>query len=433
MGAAHSMVSGMRNSLLNQAGADEIRVAVIGAGIRAVSYLTNVPEAIRSRIQLVAVADPNEKRRKMLMERFAQWGAPDQYEDGDELLEKASFDVLIIGSYNTTHADYAIKAFKTGAAILLEKPVATSVEQCRRLWQEFKKAGNERVFIGFVLRYAPFYRQLREFLDRKTIGQLLAIDADENLSQSLSSLFLRAWRRDDRVTGGFMVEKCCHDFDILHMLTGSRVTRVFSMAKRTHFIGRPREEQHRRFDPEYIREIALDYGDIHIKKIFEETSDESVYTDIGDVPDHQAVMIEFEDGTLVNFMACLAQPRATRRIRLFGSNGSLEGDIDRGTIIQDIPFEKHLGAETIIHNICADDSGHHGADSVLNDAFWDAASGGEVRSMAGIREGIEASLVGIAVEQSKRLGTPVDVVAMRREIFGEDEGLKLVEQVSEVV
>lgn len=419
----------MTNLPSNPAKTDKIRVAVIGAGIRAVSYLINVPEAIHSRIQLVAIADPNKEKRKMLMDRFAAWGVPVQYDDGDELLENASFDALIIGSYNTTHADYAIKAFDTGATILLEKPVATSVEQCQRLWQKFQESDNRRVFIGFVLRYAPFYRQLRTLLDQQAIGQLLAIDADENLSQSLTSVFLRAWRRDDRVTGGFMVEKCCHDFDILHMLTGSRVKRVFSIGRRTHFILRPRDEQHRRFDPEYIREIALDYGDIHIKKIFEETSDESVYTNAGDVPDHQAVMLEFEDGTLVNFMACLGQPRTTRRIRLFGSNGSLEGDIDRGTILQDIPFERHLGAETITHHICADESGHHGADSVLNDAFWNAASGGEVINMAGIREGIEASLVAIAVEQSKRSGVPVDLEALRYQIFREENAFSRAEDV----
>jgi predicted dehydrogenase len=260
---------------------------------------------------------------------------------------------------------------------------------------------------------------LAELLQRKAVGQLLAVDADENLSQSITSGFYRAWRRDDHISGGFMVEKCSHDFDIFHFLIHSRVERVFSIAKRTHFIPRPSEEQHRRFSPDYIRNLALDYSDVHTKQIFENTSDECIYDAKSDVPDHQAVMLEFADGTLVNFMACLGQPRNTRRIRIFGANGSLEGDIDRGVILHDVPYEDRLGARTQEHEISFDESGHHGADSIINDAFWQAAAGGEVKSLAGVMEGIDAVLVGLAVEQSKRTGLPVDLQPFRDAVFGQ--------------
>jgi len=398
--------------------AEVIRVAVIGVGVRSVSYLTNVPSHIRDRIHLVAVADISAERRKLFAERFTEWGRPEEFEDGNDLLKNASYDALIIGSYNNTHADFAIEALSSGACILLEKPVAISIDQCRRLWQKFQSVEDARVFVGFVLRYSPFYKRVDELIKSKAVGQLLAIDADENLSQSITSGFFRDWRRDDKLSGGFMVEKCSHDFDIFHMLTGKMVSQVFSIARRTHFVSRPREEQHRRFDSDVIRNIAFDYSDIHVKQIFENTSDESIYDAVSDVPDHQAVMLEYEDGELINFMACHGQPRATRRLRVFGSNGSLEGDIDRGLILQDIPHEDHLGAETKQHEVLFDDSGHHGADSVINDAFWQAAAGEEVKNLAGVREGIEAVLVGIAVEQSKQSGRPVKLEPLRNAVYG---------------
>jgi len=397
----------------------EIRVAVVGAGIRSVSYLRNVPENLKSKIRLVGVADPSEKRRKLLMERFTQWGHPEEFDDGEALLDALSFDAVIIGSYNNTHTQFAMRALDAGACILLEKPVATTLSQCQELWRKVCESGHDKVFVGFVLRYAPFYQRLAELLQNKAVGQLLAVDADENLSQSITSGFYRAWRRDDQVSGGFMVEKCSHDFDIFHFLIRSRVERVFSIAKRTHFVPRPFDEQHRRFSPDYIRNLALDYSDVHTKQIFENTSDESIYEAKSDVPDHQAVMLEFADGTLVNFMACLGQPRNTRRIRIFGANGSLEGDIDRGEILHDVPFEDRLGAQTQKHTIDFDESGHHGADSVINDAFWRAAAGGEVQSLAGVKEGIEAVLVGLAVEESKRTGLPVDLKPFRDAVFGQ--------------
>ena len=401
----------------------EIRVAVIGAGVRSVSYLRNVPDDLRSRIRLVAVADPSEKRRRLLTERFADWGRPEEFVDGEGLLAAGGFDALIIGSYNNTHAHFAIQAMDSHACILLEKPVATTLEQCKELWQKVVETGNNRVFVGFVLRYTPFYQQLAELLDKKAVGQLLAVDADENLSQSITSGFYRAWRRDDEISGGFMVEKCSHDFDIFHFLIGSRVEKVFSIAKRTHFVPRPFDEQHQRFSPDFIRNLALDYSDVHTKQIFENTSDESIYEAKSDVPDHQAVMLEFSDGTLVNFMACHGQPRTTRRIRIFGANGSLEGDIDRGEILHDIPFEDRLGAQTQKYTINFDESGHHGADSVINNAFWRATAGGDIKSLAGVQEGIEAVLVGLAAEESKRTGLPVEMKTLRDAVFGQTRKL----------
>ena len=394
-----------------------IRVAVVGAGIRSASYLRNVPEALRHRVDFVAVADFSAKRRRLMKEQFSCWGIPREFEDGNELLNETSYDALIIGSYNNTHAEFAINALDSGTSILLEKPVATTIGQCRMLWEKYSSCDHPKVFVGFVLRYSPFYQRVRDLIRGGAVGQLLAIDADENLSQSITSGFYRGWRRDDQLSGGFMVEKCSHDFDIFHMLTEKRVTRVFSMAQRTHFIDRPRQEQHRRFDPQIIRNLALDYGDIYTKQIFEDTPDISIYGAASDVPDHQAVMLEYEDGTLVNFMACHGQPRVTRRLRVFGSNGSLEGDIDRGTLLHDIPYEDRLGAHTTTYEIAHDESGHHGADRVINDAFWASASGADSSNLAGIREGIEAVLVGLAVEESKRTGLPVDLDVLRRAVF----------------
>ncbi len=403
----------------------EIRVAVVGAGVRSVSYLRNLPADLKSRVRLVAVADPSEKRRNLLIERFADWGRPAEYADGEGLLAAGGFDALIIGSYNNTHAQFAIRAMDSNACILLEKPVATTLDQCKELWQKVCETENNRIFVGFVLRYTPFYQRLSQLLQKKGVGQLLAVDADENLSQSITSGFYRAWRRDDIISGGFMVEKCSHDFDIFHFLIGSQVEKVFSIAKRTHFVPRPFDEQHQRFSPDFIRNLALDYSDVHTKQIFENTSDESIYEAKSDVPDHQAVMLEFSDGTLVNFMACHGQPRTTRRIKIFGANGSLEGDIDRGEILHDVPFEDRLGANTQKYKISFDESGHHGADSVINDAFWHAAAGGEIKSLAGMREGIEAVLVGLAVEESKRTGLPVEMKPLRDAVFGQAPKLEM--------
>jgi len=399
----------------------EIKVGVIGAGGRSASYIRSVPVEFAHRVRLMAVADPHEESRRRFSEHFANGTPPRHYEDGALMLGREELDALVIGSPNYTHADLALAAFRLKIPILLEKPVATSLEDCRRLWQGYLAAGQPTVLVGFVLRYTPFYSKVKELLDDNRVGQILSLDADENIVPAVSSVFYRGWRRYDKYSGGFMVEKCSHDFDILNWLSGAKVRRVFSIAKRTHLTPRPRAQQHERLDAEVTRRMAFDYGDKAVKEFMDVTNSESLYEAESDVPDHQAVMLEFDNGILSTFTACHIQPRSTRRLRIFGSQGAIEGDIERNKIMVDIPFEDRDGYTTRQIDIPHDENdGHHGGDSVINEAFWGAATGREVEIRAGLKEGIEAVVVGLAAEESKKGGLPVDLEPMRRHVFGND-------------
>ena len=397
----------------------EIRTGVIGAGARSASYIRNVPAEFASRVRLTAVADPSEKSRSLFAQHLSG-GAPTRYyESAHDLLNSEELDALVVGSPNHTHAEIALAAFEYKIPLLLEKPVATNVEDCRRLWQGYQSAGQPPVVVGFVLRYTPFYAKIKELVESNALGQILSIDADENINPAITSVFYRNWRRYDKYSGGFMVEKCSHDFDILNWITGAKAVRVFSIAKRTHLTPRPRAEQHRRFDAEVTHRMAFDYGDPLTQKWFQSNSDESLYEAESDVPDHQSVILEFDNGILSNFTACHIQPRNTRRMRVFASNGALEGDIGRNKILMDIPFEDRDGFTTQEIDITHDQSdGHHGGDSVINEAFWGAADGKPVEIRAGLKEGIEAVLVGLAAEESKKTGLPVEVGPMRQHVFG---------------
>lgn len=397
----------------------QLRVGVIGAGMRASSYFRNLPPDIQPAVQLVALADPNEGNRIKFQDLFAGESQPRHYENGEALLDTEELDALIIGSPNHAHTEDAIRALPRQIPILLEKPVAIGLEECRRLWQAYVGAGQPPVTVGFVLRYSSFYQKIEELIRSEALGQVLSIDADEMLGTGLTAFFYRGWRRWDHLTGGFMVEKCCHDFDILNWMTGARATRVFSIAGRTHLTPRPDEERHRRFEP--VRRAELDYGDAGTQSIFTALTDESPYDAASDVPDHQAVMIEFDNGILSSFTACVAQPRSARRMRVYGSAGALEGDIGRSRIVVDTPQTDSDGYDTHEETFPAGEGGHHGADPGISTTFWNTAMDLPATIRAGIREGIEAVLIGLAAEESKKSGLPVDVTRLRSEVFGAGE------------
>jgi predicted dehydrogenase len=339
------------------------------------------------------------------------------------MLANEDLDAVIIASPNASHARYTQLAIAAGLHILLEKPVATSVAECRQVWQaaqEARAGGREAsIVVGFVLRYTPFYSRIQEIVAAGELGTILAIDADENLGTGLTGLFHKSWRRRDAESGGFLVEKCCHDFDILNWLVGSAPDRAYAVGKRTHFVPGNTRDRQARFDPEVIRRIDVaDFGDPEINAAFPVQMEGSPYDMPSDSPDHAAVLLDFASGALCTFVACMGQPRTTRRIRIFGTSGDLEGNIDDSSIVVHKPHAADNGWEVRDVPVKAEGGNHHGGDGVLAEAFWRTAANQAEPSRAGLREGIDAALVALGAQQSAAGGQSADIAEMRSQVFG---------------
>ncbi len=387
--------------------------------MRATAYLRNLPESLRERVSLSAVADPSIENRDFFVSRFGNEQTV-SYDSAHDLLNRETADALIIASPNHAHVEHLIPALKWNVPILIEKPICISLEDCHAIWHAYQYSQRPTIFVGFVLRYTPFYRKVQELVQSGILGQILQVDGDEIVGTALTSVFFReGWRLQNSRSGGVLLEKCCHDFDVLSLLAGAPAKSVFSFAARTHFISRPREEQHARFDAEVTRRLALDYGDAHIKRFFESTSDESVYNERSEVPDHQSALVEYENGVLTAFTVTFGQPRQTRLLRIMGSNGLLTGDIQGSWIEVDIGRHREDGWERQRFEIAHDKSGHNGGDSHINDAFWAAVAGNKTDVRAGLREGLEATITSICAEESNRTGSQVSIRNARAMVFAE--------------
>ncbi len=396
-----------------------IKVAVIGAGRRAAQYFRYVPDELRPLVRLTAIADPSEPNRDAFERLFADGRRTSQYGEAGDLLASETPDVVIIASPNKFHASHVQLALAAGAHVLLEKPVATSVAECRQVWQAARAAtGEAGVMVGFVLRYTAFYSRIQEIVASGELGTILAIDADENLGTGLTGLFHKSWRRSDDLSGGFLLEKCCHDFDILNWLIGSAPDRVYAIGRRTHFVPGNADDRQTRFDPEVLRQIDVaDFGDPEINAAFPAQMEGSPYDSPSDSPDHAAVLLDFASGALCTFVACMGQPRTTRRIRIFGTSGELEGNVDDSRIVVHKPHASDNGWDVKDIPIAAETHNHHGGDSVLARAFWRTAANQAAPSRAGLREGIDAALVALAAQQSAATGHPVNITELQSQVF----------------
>ena len=103
-----------------------------------------------------------------------------------------------------------------GLIILLEKPVATTTRDCAAMWEAYLRHGRPPLAVGFVLRYTAFYGKVRELLDQGAVGKVLTIHATELLEPATTAVFMRGWRRKHDLSGPLILEKCCHDMDLLN-------------------------------------------------------------------------------------------------------------------------------------------------------------------------------------------------------------------------
>jgi len=389
-------------------------LAVIGCGLRADCYMHELRCGLGKEWRLLALADPNPLAIDVFRRNYGQADVR-TYRTGPELLNAhgPELDAVIIASPNAFHIDAMIPALRHRLKILLEKPVATRIKDCAAIWQAYLEAGQPPVIVGFVLRYTAFYQKIRELLDKGAIGQMLSMEAAELMGIPLSALYMRGWRRQHDLAGPLVLEKCSHDLDILSWLAGAKPVRVASFAGRTRFIPNPRAAGRCR-DCALRDACRYSSGKVvpylmniarrdEILPLIPTENDLCVFNSEKDIPDHQVASIEYANGVLASFTVCLDQPRSTRTIRINGTLGQIIGDIGRDELRVEYhpPDGSEQGhAENI--RIEHDASGHHGGDSVIADQFKSIIRGEAAAPLAGLREGIESSLVSLAIETASR-------------------------------
>lgn len=402
------------------------KLAVIGCGLRSDCYLSEMQAFLGKEWVLAALADPNPVAIEVYQKNF---GSPsvEVFADGPSLLEamKGKIDGVIIGSPNVEHLASLLPALEQGLTILLEKPVATTLEDCVKMWHGYREAGEPPLAVGFVLRYTPFYKKIKEFIASGKLGQVLSIQATELLGPALSANYMRGWRRFTRASGPLILEKCSHDFDILNWLTDSRAVRVSSFGSRTRFVPNPEASMHCkdcalenecRYAAGRIAPYLMNWGRAKaLGPLIAVDNDLCVFNSEKDIWDHQVANIEYANGILASFTVCMDAPKTTRTILVNGTQAQLFGDISEDSLeIRHHVDGRSEKASVEMVPIKHDGSAHHGGDSVISTHFRSMLANGEIKPLAGLREGIEAAMLALAAERAARTSTVVE----GEQIFG---------------
>ena len=205
---------------------DRIRYGVIGTGMMGGEHLLNlasIPDA-----EIVAISDPNGES--------LEWGLAGAggvgvgvHRDHRELLERSDLDAVVIASPNMTHVDVLADTLRTDLAVMVEKPMCTTIADsltvsgwARDRWEQRRAL----TWVGLEYRYMPTVSRFVAALDAGGVGRLRMISIREHRFPFLTKV--DNWNRFNSNTGGTLVEKCCHFFDLMCLVAGSKPVRVLA-------------------------------------------------------------------------------------------------------------------------------------------------------------------------------------------------------------
>ena len=410
-----------------------VRAVLVGLGHRTAcyaSYARHHPEEM----EVVGLVDPDLQRLGIFSEK---WGIEDDscFISVEELVSQPKIgDVAINGTMDEVHVETTIPLVKAGYHVLLEKPIASSAEELSLLNDAVKQTG-VKVVICHVLRYAPFYRAIKEKLLDGEIGDIIHIHSTENVSYHHTAVaFIRGkWNR--REVNPIMLAKCCHDLDLLCWYkSGTNPTKVSSMGG-LHFFTQenaPKNSGENCFDCSIERECEYsakrhyvdnkkwafyalagqknyERGELYteeeaIEYISNNEYSRCVWKCNNDVADRQSVMIEFNDGTIATHDLVTNTARATRKIQIVGTKGEISGDMVSGIFTirkANATYGRDFTEEEIDSGV-ADDL-HGGGDLLLVKDFLSVVRGEKPSSSTTtLSDSINSHLIAYAADFSMK-------------------------------
>lgn len=289
-------------------------------------------------------------------------------------------DGLIICTPNYTHIDAVRIAAKSGKHILVEKPVATTIPDAYEIAQTADR--HDGIFqVGLQYRYKAIYTEaIHEALERKTLGDIKTISMVEHRMAFLDKV--GQWNKFGRFSGGTLVEKCCHYFDLINLFAQSRAKRVFASGSMA--------VNFREFDHEHGK---------------------------ADILDNAMVVIEYENGVRGSFALAMFVPMFYEEVVLCGDIGRLRAyenlDFLPGealkTQLEIFGGETHPSRMmTPSYPLAIEESGHNGATFFEHVHFVDSIDNGRSEGPTAM-DAFWSVVVGVAAETSVATGKPVDI------------------------
>ncbi|NLX07637.1 MAG: Gfo/Idh/MocA family oxidoreductase [Phycisphaerae bacterium] len=421
------------------------RFAQVGLGGRSWMYTSAVMDRYPDVCEMVGFCDINPGRLKMRVSWAADTGREvPGYEakDFERMVAEQKPDCVIVTSGpDVTHSDYIRRAMELGCDVITEKPMTTDEIRCRKII-ETQKATGRKCTVTFNYRYSPPRTQIKDMLMSGVIGDVQSVDFHWLLNTHHGADYFRRWHRNKRNSGGLMVHKATHHFDLVNWWLSAVPTKVFAMGHRKFYTPATAERagltkrSERCLDcpeagkcsfhvdmrsNESLRDLYLEneHHDGYIR-------DRCVFSDQIDIEDSMNVVVEYDTGAKLSYSLNAFTPWEGYMIAFNGSKGRLEhvcqesvyinGDgtvpgelINEGTHTRVFPhFQTSYSVD-----LWTGTGGHGGGDDpLLADLFAVDPPKDKYLRAADERSGAYSILTGVAANHSMASGQAVRIAEL---------------------
>ncbi|GAA4682741.1 Gfo/Idh/MocA family protein [Phytohabitans rumicis] len=438
------------------------RYAFVGTGSRAQMYLAALLRTHADAGHPVAFCDTNEVRMSFY-DRVVEEARPGlrvphfAAGDFDALLAHARPDVVVVTSPDATHAGYVSRALREGADVVVEKPMTTDVTGLRQI-HDALAAGAGQLTVTFNYRYSPRNAAVRRLIAEGAIGEVTSVAFEWCLDTVHGADYFRRWHRDKAASGGLLVHKASHHFDLVNWWMADLPSVVFARgglrfygaanARRRGLAPRPdRSRNAAEADDPFALDITADdrlrrlyYDGEHLDGYIR---DRDVFSDGITIEDNLNVVVGYRGGAAMSYTLHAHSPWEGYRVAINGTAGRIELDVvERGHVAPAAPaatigaataavvdptaieradaettskarprgtrllLQRHWEPAQLVP-IPAGRGGHGGGDAMLLDDVFHGPNGDPLRRTAGYADGAASVAVGVAGNESLRTGKAV--------------------------
>ncbi len=445
--------SGARRTVLKAAGAAGLmmatgayganaprkRYAVVGLGSRARMFTGAITGKYRDGNEIVAVCDKNVGRVALAVRKISETGAsqPKPYAaaDFEKMIRETKPQYVIVTTVDATHDDYIVRALEAGCDVITEKPMTTTAAKAQRILDAVKRTGR-KIRVTFNYRYSPPRTQVKDILMSGEIGDVLSVDFTWLLNTVHGADYFRRWHSNKANSGGLMVHKSTHHFDLVNWWLGAQPEQVHAFGSRQFYT----PETARRMGLQGAHERCLTctekakcsfYFDLAsdpgLKALYLDNEkydgyyrDQCVWRPEIDIEDTMNVMVRYDNGTQLKYALSAYDAWEGYHIAFNGTKGRLEHSIveqagaaganevqskSEGVKIRVIPLR---GNPRDIEPWTGT-GGHGGGDDVMLDEIFGTAPGDKYKRVSDERAGAYSILVGVAANRCFETGQSVKI------------------------
>ncbi|MHC4871803.1 MAG: Gfo/Idh/MocA family protein [Planctomycetota bacterium] len=418
------------------------KYVVVGTGGRSRMFYQSLVEDFKKEAKLCAFCDVNQVRmnyaNKIISKEFGHKPV-NTYKavDFDKMIKKEKPDTVIVTTLDRMHHYYIIRAMELGCNAISEKPMTTDDEKCQEILDAIKKTG-KKLRVTFNYRYAPISTTIKDLIMKGTIGDVINVHFEWLLNTSHGADYFRRWHRDKRNSGGLMVHKATHHFDLVNWWLDSSPKTVFGMGD-LMFYGKANAEA--RGEAKYYTRAtgdkkakncpyALDLNSskalkglyLNAEKEDGYIRDQNVFGDGISIEDTMSVMVRYKNKATMTYSLNAYLPWEGFNIAFNGTKGRLEstcahqsyvnagGDVSEDGLNQ---FEHirvlPLRQKPYDVKIPKAKGGHGGGDPILLNDLFGTPKRDKYKRAASHVDGAMSILTGIAANKSFDTGMPVDI------------------------